>query len=126
MGLLLMIIIIPCFNEANRLKAAPFITFIEDSREVALLFITDGSTDNTAGLIKAIGDKAPEQIFSLHLENNQVKAEAVRQGVIHALSRPCQYIGYWDADLATPLSAISLFRQYFEQNPEKNHLRSPF
>lgn len=114
-----MIIIIPCFNEADRLNADRFSTFIEDCREVELLFINDGCTDNTAGLIKAIEDKAPEQIFSLHLEKNQGKAEAVRQGVLHALSRPCQYIGYWDADLATPLSAIPQFRQCFEQNPQR-------
>jgi len=114
-----MIIIIPCFNEAERLKADPFLAFAEASREVKLLFINDGSTDNTAEVIKAVGDKAPAQISALHLKKNQGKAEAVRHGVLHALGRPCEYIGYWDADLATPLSAIPQFVKCFEQDPER-------
>ncbi len=114
-----MIIIIPCFNEAERLKVDPFLAFAEESREVKLLFINDGSTDNTADLIKAAEDKAPKQIFSLHLKKNQGKAEAVRHGVLQALERPCEYIGYWDADLATPLSAIPQFMKCFAQDPER-------
>lgn len=114
-----MIIIIPCFNESDRLQTSLFLTFLENSGETLLIFVNDGSSDDTAVVIKDLEDRAPERIFSLHLQQNLGKAEAVRRGVFQALKRPCQYIGYWDADLATPLSAILQFKECLEQNPQR-------
>ena len=115
----MIIIIIPCFNEADRLEIAPFLSFIEAYQEVELLFVNDGSTDNTTGVINTLENEAPGRIFSLNLHENQGKAEAVRQGVLHALKKPCQYIGYWDADLATPLSAVPQFMECLRHDPER-------
>jgi hypothetical protein len=51
------------------------------------------------------------------MEKNVGKAEAVRQGMLHGLkSRPTK-IGFWDADLATPLTAIDQFAEVIDAKP---------
>ena len=56
----------------------------------------------------------PLQIEVLALAKNSGKAEAVRQGMNSSLKGSFDYVGYWDADLATPLAAIEKFCSLFE------------
>jgi len=53
-------------------------------------------------------------MIALHLPDNSGKAEAVRQGVLHAMEMNFRNIGFWDADLSTPLEAIGSFCQILE------------
>ncbi|MCA9790575.1 MAG: glycosyltransferase family 2 protein, partial [Candidatus Eremiobacteraeota bacterium] len=48
---------------------------------------------------------------------NLGKAEAVRQGFLTALESQPDFIGYWDADLATPLEVAADFRDFLEAHP---------
>jgi glycosyltransferase involved in cell wall biosynthesis len=68
--------------------------------------VDDGSTDATAEAVRIIARDWPERIHLLQLTPNQGKAEAVRRGVLDAGAAQPDLIGYWDADLATPLSEI--------------------
>jgi len=100
------IIVVPCYNEAARLDAAAFSAFLASDGSVAFLFVDDGSTDATARILHGIAREWPGRIQLLQLQPNQGKAEAVRRGILDAAATQPDLIGYWDADLATPLTEI--------------------
>jgi hypothetical protein len=60
-------------------------------------------------IIKSLHDTNPTQISYVALPTNSGKAEAVRRGFHAAFKSDFTNIGYWDADLATPLSSIRTF-----------------
>ena len=100
-------IVVPCYNEANRLTPEVFVDFIRQNPGIDFLFVNDGSTDTTQEVIAAMTSQAEKRIGQLHIPVNGGKAEAVRRGILQALANPApEYVGYWDADLATPLAAI--------------------
>jgi dolichyl-phosphate beta-glucosyltransferase len=109
-------IVVPCYNEAQRLGLSAFLKHAIESGD-SFLFVNGGSTDATGALLDEFADVSPESFRVLHLGANRGKAEAVRQGVLQALELRPKYVGYWDADLATPLAAIDEFRTYLDQHP---------
>lgn len=96
-------IIIPCYNEADRL---PLEEFIQSPRtSVLYLFVDDGSSDRTSEILSEISVHA--HIEFLVLPKNGGKAEAVRQGMLHLMKNASiKYFGFLDADLATPISSM--------------------
>jgi dolichyl-phosphate beta-glucosyltransferase len=100
---------IPCYNEAARLKCDVFLDFVREHREVLFIFVDDGSTDNTAQLLQSMSKIEANNIRFIRLETNRGKAEAVRQGTLSGIAIGAKYVGYWDADLATPLNPILEF-----------------
>ncbi|HUS38318.1 MAG TPA: glycosyltransferase [Pirellulales bacterium] len=103
-------VVIPCFNEAQRLDVDRIVQFLSSDPPCRLLFVDDGSTDDTLSVLESLQECAPGNVDVLPLEQNQGKAEAVRRGMLAAMAGRAQYAGYWDADLATPLEAIACFR----------------
>jgi glycosyltransferase involved in cell wall biosynthesis len=110
------VIVVPCYNEAERLDVAAFLTFAAATPGVRFVFVNDGSTDDTATLLNGLVASAPQSFECLHAERNRGKAESVRTGMLYALARG-RYAGYWDADLATPLSEIPRFIELLERQP---------
>ncbi|MFQ5442621.1 MAG: glycosyltransferase [Thermodesulfobacteriota bacterium] len=102
-------IIVPCYNEAERLDSAAFLEAAGRSGDLSFIFVDDGSTDSTLEKLELLKSADPEHIQVLSLERNSGKAEAVRRGFLRALDTDFVNIGYWDADLATPLAAIFKF-----------------
>lgn len=102
-------VVVPCFNEERRLDTAAFITAIDQDPSLNFVFVNDGSTDGTQAKLTALQSMRPERITILSLLRNSGKAEAVRQGLLYASSTHAPFVGYWDADLATPLDAIADF-----------------
>ena len=121
-------IVVPCYNEAARLRVADFVAFARDPETRArLLFVNDGSTDGTLEVLRKARRKCPERIDVLNLASNVGKAEAVRLGMNRAcgdaavaepVRPPPSFVGFWDADLATPLDHVRLFRDVFGDRPE--------
>jgi dolichyl-phosphate beta-glucosyltransferase len=107
-------IIVPCYNEAGRLNPGEFLECGRRSPDLHFLFVNDGSTDGTRELLIRLGQVCPERIRSIDLERNCGKEEAVRRGFLESFASGYDVIGYWDADLATPLEAIPVFCQILE------------
>jgi dolichyl-phosphate beta-glucosyltransferase len=111
-------VVIPCYNEYNRLKEDSFLDFIRSNGvDFDLLFVNDGSTDQTLQKLEAISKQNPASIFSLNLEKNGGKAEAVRQGFLYANTQSNYWaIAYFDADLATPLAELIVLKKILNEN----------
>lgn len=91
-------VIIPVYNEAKRLPRA--LTICGKNPGWEIIFVNDGSTDNTAKLIKQSGFKL------ISYPKNQGKGYALKQGVKSA-TRPLILIT--DVDFSTPLSELPKF-----------------
>jgi dolichyl-phosphate beta-glucosyltransferase len=102
------VIVVPCYNEAKRLKAEAFVNFAR-GWEGRFLFVNDGSKDETGALLTALAARLPKSLSAMSLAQNSGKAEAVRQGFRHAFHEGADAVGFWDADLATPLDVIPRF-----------------
>ena len=110
-------LIIPCKDEAKRLETTVFLDAVREIPELSLLFVNDGSTDATGEILAYLVHASPA-IAALHLPKNGGKAEAVRAGVSHLLAQDrTGLIGFWDADLATPLEDVRRFVAVFERDP---------
>ncbi|HEY2094288.1 MAG TPA: glycosyltransferase [Thermoanaerobaculia bacterium] len=104
-------LVVPCYNEEQRLDLDAFRNFHAGSDQVGFLFVDDGSRDGTRRLLQANGFDV------LGLDRNVGKAEAVRRGIVAAIDRGADVVGFWDADLATPLAELPLFLDIMRERP---------
>lgn len=111
-------IVVPCYNESRRLELAAFSRFLAETRATRLLFVDDGSTDETATLLHEFCSAHLKRANVLALERNCGKAEAVRRGMLSASATDVECVGFWDADLATPLEAALEFRDVLERQQQ--------
>ncbi len=112
-------LVVPCYNEAQRLPLDAFIEHLEHDQRCRFLFVNDGSSDATETVLQTLVARGPDRMRLLTLAQNQGKAEAVRHGLLAELEQPSSaaFIGYWDADLATPLSAAPAMLQLLRDRP---------
>ena len=103
-------VVVPCYNEADRLDAAPLLAYVDGHPDAALLLVNDGSTDATAQVLERVAAQRPGRIRALQLSPNRGKAEAVREGLRDALAAGAEVVGYLDADLSTAPAQIDDLR----------------
>lgn len=119
-------LVVPCYNEEMRLPAEAFAK--AKNLSLKILFVNDGSTDQTLSLLNQLSAQSPDWIQVLNLPSNQGKAEAVRQGMLmaqKAFNEDFEWIGFWDADLATPLEEVPYFLDFLaisSKNPAKHSM----
>jgi len=112
-------LVVPCFNEASRLPAAAFRAYLEQHPGVAFCFVNDGSRDATDSVLQRLREAAPDRVMVETLAQNRGKAEAVRHGMLAAASaKHFTSIGYWDADLATPLDEVAPMVEVLMHSPD--------
>jgi glycosyltransferase involved in cell wall biosynthesis len=107
------LLVVPCYNESERLNLAAFKAFSALGHSIC--FADDGSVDGTADVLrKAFYGNTHIDIFRADV--NQGKAAIIRSAVLDRLRRglppDIEWVGYWDADLATPLEEVDLFLRF--------------
>ena len=112
-------IIVPCYNEAERLDTNKFIDYLSKNTHLHFIFIDDGSTDNTNLIIKQIILKFNSLASLLKNETNKGKAESVRLGVIESYKMNPDFIGFLDADLAAPIEEIDNLLKIIKKDKTK-------
>jgi len=99
-----LVIVIPCFNEADRLNTPAYAAFLKENPQVGLVMVDDGSTDATLSILTRVEQDFSAQVKLLSSKKNKGKAEAVRAGVHLAFDIfSFEKIAYLDADLSTSL-----------------------
>lgn len=98
-------VVIPCYNEEERLFSDEFINYIDTYSGYHLCFVNDGSKDKTLEVLKGLQKGREDFITVYDCHKNGGKAEAVRLGMLHmAQKKDLDYIGFLDADLSTNLA----------------------
>jgi glycosyltransferase involved in cell wall biosynthesis len=114
-------LVVPCFNEERRLDVGAFTGARvggDGTWELELVFVDDGSRDGTRRVLEGIQRERREPTRILPPRPNAGKAEAVRVGILDALTRAPDAVGFWDADLATPFSELAAFVDVLRWRPE--------
>lgn len=112
-------IVVPCYNEENRLPIRSFMDFARSHPDVLLCFVNDGSRDQTLSVLMGMMFQQPSNIAVLSLQANSGKAEAVRQGMLYVKDHfPVNSLGFLDADLATRPEEWYDMACYQQKHPE--------
>lgn len=99
------VLVIPCFNEEQRLDREEMLRLARHEG-LSLLLVDDGSRDNTRAVLDELAARDPASIGVLALAKNSGKSEAVRTGLQAAVATGARWVGFADADLATPVEEI--------------------
>lgn len=111
------LLIVPCYNEESRLHLD---SFRSASSHIHFLFADDGSTDRTREILDNVSKENP-RFHVFHAPHNLGKANVIQAAFQYAssigLTQNYEWIGFWDADLATPLVAVDQMIKYQEFYP---------
>ena len=95
--------VIPAYNEGVRIRPtlhALLCHVQEQNWEVEILVVNDGSSDDTAQIVREFGKVHP-QVLLLENPGNRGKGYSVRNGMLHARGDICLFT---DADLSSPIT----------------------
>lgn len=113
-----LVLVVPCYNEAARLDAEAFARFLTSHPGVRLVLVDDGSSDGTGAVLEHIRAAAPAAVTILRHAANLGKGEAVRAGMVAAIAGNPAVVGFFDADLSTPLAAVDDFLAVLRTRPD--------
>ena len=110
-------IVIPCYNEENRFQTDTFLEFYKNN-DMSFCLVNDGSTDGPSKLLFDLKKGRESRIHVIDRADNKGKAESVREGMLYSEKNiDCDWIGFFDADLSTPLTEIAPMVRIVENDP---------
>lgn len=112
--------IIPVYNEKERLaktfRALRELKLPKSLLLESIIFVDDGSTDNSKALIErantSLGEVLKTTVKLVSYPQNKGKGHAVKMGLLESTS---QYSLFFDVDISTPLSEITKFSEPIEE-----------
>jgi glycosyltransferase involved in cell wall biosynthesis len=110
-------IVIPAYNESARIPATllSVVTFLRANQYSAeVVVVDDGSTDNTADVVRAFATNAPE-VRLLQNPGNHGKGYSVRSGLLQALG---EVVMFTDSDLSAPFEEAPLLFAAIEKGAD--------
>ena len=115
-----MALVVPCHNESSRLTAEVWLNFLShpENTDIHFFFANDGSSDSTGTMLRDMCAQSGRAHF-VESAVRRGKAETVRRATLRIAGRSAEaqeggqfdYVGFWDADLATPLHEIGEIRR---------------
>lgn len=107
-------VVVPCYNESKRLLPDAWVDFqaSPEGAGVSFYFANDGSEDATSSALARLCSRG-ERMHLFDHARRRGKAEAVREAMLRILADSggeFDYVGFWDADLSTPLDEIPQLR----------------
>ena len=109
-------LVIPCYNEKPGLRTTAaalqrILRRLADMHQIdersRVLFIDDGSTDGTWGVIRALHNEDPDLFHGLKLAHNKGHQNALFAGLMHALHSDADVAISMDADLQDDPGAVA-------------------
>lgn len=97
------VLVVPCFNEAGRLDDGEILRL---AGRFTVWLVDDGSTDATRSRLHAIATASGGRVEARANASNLGKAETVRRHLLEACDAGASVVGYYDADLATPVDEM--------------------
>jgi len=108
-------IIIPAYNEANRIKSTLLIIndyILRNKLSAEIIVVSDGSKDNTNELVETY-KKTIKNLKLITYKSNKGKGYAIKMGI--EASRG-EYILFTDADNSTPIEELDKLFRVLKQN----------
>ena len=102
-------VLMPAYNAAEYIAEAIESVLLQTFSDFELLIINDGSTDDTANIIRSFSDK---RIVLIQQENQGVAA-ALNNGLLHARA---EYIARFDADDICFPERLQIQVQFLDDN----------
>ena len=110
-------IIIPAFNEEERIKSTlpKIIHYCQNENfQYEIRIIDDGSQDKTTQVVKSVqAEYSHERIYLFRNHLNHGKGYAIKQGMLQARGR---FVLFCDADLSTPIQEVKKLLTFLEKD----------
>ena len=106
------LLVVPCFNESDRWNVS-YWDSLNEIENIKLIFVNDGSSDNTKRKIEEITNRTSHTL--LDLPKNCGKAEAIRLGFQEAFRMAPNAVGFLDADGAFPIEDVKIQLNVFRE-----------